>query len=108
MGGPVGAAGVYHRRIVRLFIMRSMGRCSFWNLLPALLCRVHTPVYESRTAILPHGSYWFMWMAVGISEITAIGVYVQFWFRRWRSGYRLIAKSRTGCVGEFGCGAPVW
>ncbi|WP_141718564.1 amino acid permease, partial [Enterobacter sp. IF2SW-P2] len=24
-------------------------------------------------------SYWFMWMAVGISEITAIGVYVQFW-----------------------------
>ncbi len=32
-------------------------------------------------------SYWFMWMAVGISEITAIGVYVQFWFRRWRSGY---------------------
>ena len=25
-------------------------------------------------------SYWFMWMAVGISEITAIGVYVQFWF----------------------------
>lgn len=25
-------------------------------------------------------SYWFMWMAVGISEITAIGVYVQYWF----------------------------
>lgn len=24
--------------------------------------------------------YWFMWIAVGISEITAIGVYVQFWF----------------------------
>ncbi len=28
-----------------------------------------------------------MWMAVGISEITAIGVYVQFCSRRWRSGY---------------------
>ncbi|MBN3100253.1 amino acid permease, partial [Pectobacterium brasiliense] len=24
--------------------------------------------------------YCFMWLAVGISEITAIGVYVQFWF----------------------------
>jgi AAT family amino acid transporter len=25
-------------------------------------------------------SYWFMWIAVGISEITAAGVYVHYWF----------------------------
>lgn len=24
--------------------------------------------------------YWFMWVAVGISEITAIGVYAEYWF----------------------------
>lgn len=45
-----------------------------------LLCRVRPPVYESFFGYLTARSYWFMWMAVGISEITAIGVYVQFWF----------------------------
>ena len=25
-------------------------------------------------------AYWFMWIAVGISEITAIGAYTQYWF----------------------------
>lgn len=79
MGGPVSAAGVYHRRIVRLFIMRSMGEMLFLEPVTGSFA-VYAHRYMSPfLAILPR-SYWFMWMAVGISEITAIGVYVQFWF----------------------------
>jgi amino acid transporter, AAT family len=25
-------------------------------------------------------SYWFMWVATGMAEITAVGVYVHYWF----------------------------
>jgi amino acid transporter, AAT family len=25
-------------------------------------------------------SYWFLWVVVGIAEITAVGIYVQYWF----------------------------
>lgn len=81
MGGPVSAAGVYHRRIVRLFHHALDGGDALSGTCYRLLCRVRPPVYESFFfGYLTAWSYWFMWMAVGISEITAIGVYVQFWF----------------------------
>ncbi len=61
-------------------------------------------------------SYWFMWMAVGISEITAIGVYVQFWFpdmAQWIPALiavglvALVPTSRRyGCTAKLNSGLP--
>ena len=62
------------------FIMRSMGE--MLHLEPvagSFAVYAHKylgPYYGYLTA----WSYWFMWIAVGISEITAIGVYAQYWF----------------------------
>lgn len=60
------------------FIMRSMGEMLFLEPVAGSFATriVMSPFFGYLTA----WSYWFMWMAVGISEITAIGVYVQFWF----------------------------
>lgn len=62
------------------FIMRSMGEMLFIEPVTGSFAvyahRYMSPFFGYLTA----WSYWFMWMAVGISEITAIGVYVQFWF----------------------------
>ncbi len=62
------------------FIMRSMGEMLFLEPVTGFFAvyahRYMSPFFGYLTA----WSYWFMWMAVGISEITAIGVYVQFWF----------------------------
>src|SRR5690606_36954035 len=62
------------------FIMRSMGEMLFLEPVAGSFAvyahRYLSPFFGYLTA----WSYWFMWMAVGISEITAIGVYVQFWF----------------------------
>lgn len=80
MGGPVSVAGVYYRRIVRLFHHALNGGDALSGTRHWLLRCVRPPVYESFFGYLTAWSYWFMWMAVGISEITAIGVYVQFWF----------------------------
>jgi AAT family amino acid transporter len=80
MGGTFGSAGVYRRRAVRIFHYAFYGG----DVIPRAGCRfircLRSPLYEPFFGYLTAWSYWFMWMAVGISEITAIGVYVQFWF----------------------------
>ncbi len=62
------------------FIMRSMGEMLYLEPVTGSFAvyahRYMHPFFGYLTA----WSYWFMWMAVGISEITAIGVYVQYWF----------------------------
>jgi AAT family amino acid transporter len=62
------------------FIMRSMGEMLFLEPVTGSFAvyahRYMSPFFGYLTA----WSYWFMWIAVGISEITAIGVYTQFWF----------------------------
>ena len=62
------------------FIMRSMGEMLYLEPVTGSFAvyahRYMSPFYGYLTA----WSYWFMWMAVGISEITAIGLYVQYWF----------------------------
>jgi AAT family amino acid transporter len=62
------------------FIMRSMGEMLFLEPVAGSFA-VYAHKYMSPFfGYLTAWGYWFMWLAVGISEITAIGVYVQFWF----------------------------
>ena len=88
------------------FIMRSMGEMLFLEPVTGSFAvyahRYMSPFFGYLTA----WSYWFMWMAVGISEITAIGVYVQFCSRRCAVDTR-IDRGGAGGVGESGCGEVV-
>ncbi|QZN95803.1 bifunctional threonine/serine APC transporter ThrP [Symbiopectobacterium purcellii] len=62
------------------FIMRSMGEMLYMEPVTGSFA-VYAHKYMSPFfGYLTAWGYWFMWMAVGISEITAIGVYVQYWF----------------------------
>lgn len=98
----------YLRRIVRLFHHAFDGGDALSGTCYRLLCRVRPPVYES-----------FFWLSYRL----VILVYVDGGrdlgnYRHW--GLRPVLVSgdgavdtgadcrRTCCVGEFGCGAPVW
>ncbi|MGL9719237.1 bifunctional threonine/serine APC transporter ThrP [Symbiopectobacterium sp.] len=62
------------------FIMRSMGEMLYMEPVTGSFA-VYAHKYMSPFfGYLTAWGYWFMWMVVGISEITAIGVYVQYWF----------------------------
>lgn len=80
MGGPSVLLAYIIAGLFVFFIMRSMGEMLFLEPVTGSFAvyahRYMSPFFGYLTA----WSYWFMWMAVGISEITAIGVYVQFWF----------------------------
>ncbi|MEC5343727.1 amino acid permease [Brenneria populi] len=62
------------------FIMRSMGEMLYTEPVAGSFAVYAHKYLNPFFGYLTAWSYWFMWMAVGISEITAIGVYVQFWF----------------------------
>ncbi|OKP28126.1 bifunctional threonine/serine APC transporter ThrP [Serratia fonticola] len=62
------------------FIMRSMGEMLFLEPVAGSFAVYAHKYMNPFFGYLTAWGYWFMWLAVGISEITAIGVYVQFWF----------------------------
>lgn len=62
------------------FIMRSMGEMLYTEPVAGSFAVYAHKYLSPFFGYLTAWSYWFMWMAVGISEITAIGVYVQYWF----------------------------
>lgn len=62
------------------FIMRSMGEMLYTEPVAGSFAVYAHKYMNPFFGYLTAWGYWFMWMAVGISEITAIGVYVQFWF----------------------------
>ncbi|MDT9587118.1 MAG: amino acid permease [Candidatus Arsenophonus melophagi] len=62
------------------FIMRSMGEMLFLESVTGAFAFFAYKYLNPYWGCLTAWSYWFMWVAVGISEITAIGVYAEFWF----------------------------
>ncbi|WP_279026052.1 bifunctional threonine/serine APC transporter ThrP [Gibbsiella quercinecans] len=62
------------------FIMRSMGEMLFLEPVAGSFAVYAHKYMNPYFGYLTAWGYWFMWIAVGVSEITAIGVYVQFWF----------------------------
>ncbi|MEG3133199.1 amino acid permease [Rouxiella sp. T17] len=62
------------------FIMRSMGEMLHLEPVAGSFAVYAHKYLGPYFGYLTAWGYWFMWIAVGISEITAIGVYAQFWF----------------------------
>ncbi len=69
------------------FIMRSMGEMLFLEPVTGSFAvyahRYMSPFFGYLTA----WSYWFMWMAVGISKSPPLAFMSSSGSRRWRSGY---------------------
>lgn len=62
------------------FIMRSMGEMLFLEPVTGSFASFGYKYLSPFWGCLTAWGYWFMWVAVGISEITAIGVYAEYWF----------------------------
>ncbi|MGK2946045.1 MAG: bifunctional threonine/serine APC transporter ThrP [Candidatus Malihini olakiniferum] len=80
LAGPSVLLAYIVAGIFVFFIMRSMGEMLYMEPVTGSF-NVYAHKYMSPFfGYLTAWGYWFMWMAVGISEITAIGVYIQYWF----------------------------
>lgn len=62
------------------FIMRSMGEMLYLEPTTGSFATFAHKYINPLAGYLTAWSYWFQWVVVGISEITAIGIYMNYWF----------------------------
>ncbi len=90
------------------FIMRAMGEMLWLEPVAGSFAVYAYKYINPYFGYLTAWGYWFMWIAVGISEITAIGVYVQYWFPeipQWVpaiAGVAIVALANLAAVRLYG------
>jgi len=66
--------------VVMFFIMRIMGEMLYYEPVTGSFATYGHKYISPFAGYLTAWGYWFLWVAVGLSEVTAVGVYVTYWF----------------------------
>lgn len=76
------------------FIMRAMGEMLYVKPTTGSFATFAHEYISPLAGYLTAWSYWFLWVTVGMAEITAVGIYMKFWFPdlpQWIPGLVAIA-----------------
>ncbi len=66
--------------IVIFFIMRALGELLLYRPVAGSFASYAEEFVSPFAGFATGWSYWFMWVVTGMAEITAVAVYVNFWF----------------------------
>ncbi len=66
--------------IVMFFVMRIMGEMLYLEPVTGSFATYAHKYISPLTGYLTAWCYWFLWVTVGMSEVTAIGIYMNYWF----------------------------
>ncbi|WP_101912110.1 amino acid permease [Megasphaera vaginalis (ex Bordigoni et al. 2020)] len=66
--------------VVMFFIMRIMGEMLYQEPVTGSFATYAHKYISPYAGYLTAWVYWFMWVAIGLSEVTAVGIYVKYWF----------------------------
>lgn len=62
------------------FIMRALGEMAIHNPVAGSFSRYARDFLGPISGYITGWNYWFLWIATCMAEITAVGVYMQYWF----------------------------
>jgi AAT family amino acid transporter len=65
--------------LVMFFIMRALGELLLYRPVSGSFATYADEFVGPWAGFMTGWSYWFMWVAIGMAEITAVGVYVHYW-----------------------------
>jgi amino acid transporter, AAT family len=65
--------------LVMFFVMRIMGEMLYVEPVSGSFANYAQKYLGPWAGYLTAWAYWFMWITVGMSEVTAIGIYVNYW-----------------------------
>ena len=108
MGRSFGAAGLPAGRDHYLFVMRIMGEMLIQEPVTGSFATFAHKYISPLAGFLTAWSYWFLWVTVGMAEVTAIGIYVGYWFPdipQWLpalAGVLIIAAANLAAVKYYG------
>lgn len=80
MAGPSVLLGYLIGGIVIFAIMRALGEMAVAEPVSGSFSSYANRYLGSFAGFLTGWTYWFMWVVVGMAEITVVGVYVKYWF----------------------------
>ncbi|WVE39650.1 amino acid permease, partial [Priestia megaterium] len=66
--------------LIMFFIMRALGEMAVQNPVAGSFSKYANDYLGSLAGYLTGWNYWFMWIITCMAEITAVGVYMDFWF----------------------------
>lgn len=66
--------------VVMFLIMRIMGEMLYLEPVPGSFAAYGYRYISPYVGFLTAWCYWFMWITVGMAEVTAVGIYVSYWF----------------------------
>lgn len=66
--------------VMMFFIMRALGELAVANPISGSFAAYANKFIGPLSGYLTGWTYWFMWIVTCMAEITAIGVYMKFWF----------------------------
>ncbi|WP_110955501.1 amino acid permease [Anaerosinus massiliensis] len=66
--------------IIMFFVMRIMGEMLYLEPVTGSFATYAHKYISPFAGYLTAWCYWFLWVTVGMSEVTAIGIYMNYWF----------------------------
>jgi amino acid transporter, AAT family len=94
--------------LVMFFIMRIMGEMLYLEPVTGSFATYGHKYICPFAGYMTAWCYWFLWVAVGLSEVTAVGIYVHYWFPlvpQWISafgGMIIVAIANMAAVKYYG------
>ncbi|WP_031406486.1 amino acid permease [Geobacillus vulcani] len=80
MAGPAILLGYAVSGAIMFFIMRALGEMAVEHPVAGSFSRYAYQYLGPLAGYLTGWNYWFLWVVTCIAEITAVGIYMQFWF----------------------------
>lgn len=66
--------------VVMFLIMRIMGEMLYLEPVPGSFAAYGYRYISPYIGYITAWCYWFMWISVGLAEVTAVGIYMSYWF----------------------------
>jgi AAT family amino acid transporter len=94
--------------LIMFFVMRIMGEMLFLEPVTGSFATYAHKYVSPLAGYLTAWCYWFLWVTVGMSEVTAIGIYVSYWFpdiAQWIPaliGVGIVAAANLAAVKYYG------
>lgn len=94
--------------IVMFFVMRIMGEMLFLEPVTGSFATYANKYIGPWAGYLTAWCYWFLWVTVGMSEVTAIGIYMHYWFPALQAwipaliGVAIVAAANLASVKYYG------
>lgn len=94
--------------IIMFFVMRIMGEMLFLEPVTGSFATYAHKYVSPLAGYLTAWCYWFLWVTVGMAEVTAIGIYVAYWYPdlpQWLpalAGVGIVAAANLAAVKYYG------